>query len=123
MQADDTVVLKTTASTVAVGKLQKQARALSLMLESGCSLGTMLDPEERSRSQRVSRGGAFWEGAPSLPAQVQAELELPCNRSLRIGASLAEVVWGDGQALSPGSGPLHCKVPSSPCALVFSSVR
>ena len=48
---DDTVVFKTMAVTVAVGELQKQVRALSLMLESGCSLGTTLDPEERSRSQ------------------------------------------------------------------------
>ena len=96
---DDTVVFKTMAITVAMGELQKQVRALSLMLESGCSLGTTLDPEERSRSQRVSRGGAFWEGAPSLPAQVHAELDLPCNRSLRIGASRAEVWFGETDRL------------------------
>ena len=45
-------VFKTMASTVVTGELQKQVRALSLMLESGCSLSAMLDPEERTRSQQ-----------------------------------------------------------------------
>ena len=41
-----TLVFKTTAITVATGELQKQVRALSLMLEFGCSLDATLDGQE-----------------------------------------------------------------------------